>query len=516
MYLYYFGGNVELRSDSKDNGFSVRCLKDDKSEPSAKSSSSAKKVSSSSVAKSSSSQKTVSSSSVKVTEPVEVTVSSMTDSRDGQTYKTVKIGDQTWMAQNLNYKTENSYCYDDNADNCTKYGRLYTWAAAMDSAGSWSTNGKGCGYNKACSPTYLVRGVCPEGWLLPSETEWETLFTAVGGRLTAGKALKSIFGWKDDNGKSGNGTDAFSFSALSAGYRHYGGYYYDDSLSAYFWRSSEYDNTEAYRMILDYESDDAGLDKHGKNNGYSVRCLKDDESAQTAKSSSSAKASSSSVAKSSSSQKTVSSSSVKVVDPSDVIVDSMTDSRDGQTYKTVKIGEQTWMAENLNYETENSWCGGGGGTVQGDCSKYGRLYTWAAAIGKTEDACGYGHSCSLPLGDIQGICSNGWHLPSQTEWNTLFSVVGDSSTVGLKLKSASGWSGNGNGTDAFSFSALPAGDRSRNGIYLNVGYGSQFWSSEEFSNSNDAYSMYLSDSSDYAYLNNRNKLMGFSVRCLKD
>ena len=134
----------------------------------------------------------------------------MLDDRDGQTYKTVKIGDQWWMAENLNYKTDNSFCYKDKSANCTKYGRHYAWAAAMDSVGTWSTNGKGCGYRMTCSPTYPVRGVCPEGWHLPDTTEWNTLFTAVGGSSIAGTKLKFMSGWYN----SGNGTDDFGFSSL--------------------------------------------------------------------------------------------------------------------------------------------------------------------------------------------------------------------------------------------------------------------------------------------------------------
>ena len=98
----------------------------------------------------------------------------LTDSRDGQTYKTVTIGTQTWMAENLNYETANSYCYKDSAKYCAKYGRLYTWAAAMDSAGAWSSNGKGCGDGTTCSPTYPLRGVCPSGWHLPTVDEFTT------------------------------------------------------------------------------------------------------------------------------------------------------------------------------------------------------------------------------------------------------------------------------------------------------------------------------------------------------
>ena len=195
----------------------------------------------------------------------------LTDTRDGHSYKTVTIGSQTWMAQNLNYETANSYCYSNNASNCTKYGRLYTWAAAMDSVGSWSANGKGCGYGKTCSPTYPVRGVCPEGWHLPTQTEWNTLFTAVGGQSTAGKMLKSTSGWNS----SGNGTDAYSFSALPAGGRGGNGHFNYEGNNAYFWSSTDDNSYYAYSMILYYNGDYAGLDDGNEGYGFSVRCVKD-------------------------------------------------------------------------------------------------------------------------------------------------------------------------------------------------------------------------------------------------
>ena len=228
--------------------------------------------SSSSVALSSSSSSVIpSSSSSKVTESAEVTKGSITDTRDGHSYKTVTIGSQTWMAQNLNYETANSYCYSNNASNCTKYGRLYTWAAAMDSVGSWSANGKGCGYGKTCSPTYPVRGVCPSGWHLPTQTEWNTLFAAVGGQSTAGKMLKSTSGWNS----SGNGTDAYSFSALPAGGRGGNGHFNYEGNNAYFWSSTDDNSYYAYSMILYYNGDYAGLDDGNEGYGFSVRCVKD-------------------------------------------------------------------------------------------------------------------------------------------------------------------------------------------------------------------------------------------------
>ncbi|WP_458450923.1 fibrobacter succinogenes major paralogous domain-containing protein [Fibrobacter sp.] len=197
----------------------------------------------------------------------------LTDDRNGQTYKAVKIGAQWWMAENLNYKTDNSFCYNDSAEYCTKYGRLYTWAAAMDSVGEWSTNGRGCGYGSTCSPTLPVRGVCPKGWHLPRRSEWEALFTTVGGSSTAGKKLKSLTGWYN----SSNGTDAYSFAALPAGLRDGYGHYEDEGYYAFFWSSTERNGYFAYSMALYYVNDNAFLYTYDydNSNGFSVRCVKD-------------------------------------------------------------------------------------------------------------------------------------------------------------------------------------------------------------------------------------------------
>ena len=196
------------------------------------------------------------------------------------------------------------------------------------------------------------------------------------------------------------------------------------------------------------------------------------------------------------------------------------DLRNGQVYKTTTIDipaksySEVWMAENLNIETENSWCGGGSGTTEGDCSVYGRLYTWAAAMAKSEESCGYGYTCGLS-GTVRGACPKGWHVPSQSEWNELFTAVGGSSTAGTKLKNTTSWNSSGNGPDDFGFSALPAGNRVRNGSYYGEGDYAYFWSSTEYDSYN-VYRMILDYEGDEAVLDGSYKSYGFSVRCLKD
>ena len=210
----------------------------------------------------------------------DIAYGTMIDSRDGQTYKTVKIGDQTWMAENLNFdpgqggsgdtKYDLSWCYGDEPKNCDVAGRLYTWAAAIDSVklATDADNPQDCGFDKAwnCTLPATVQGICPNGWHLPTETEWKTLFTEVGGELEAGKILKAQTGW--------NGTDSVGFSALPAGGRDNGGQFGADGNFAYFWCSNSAGPYYASYMSLDY-TEYAGLEPGLKDTAFSVRCLKD-------------------------------------------------------------------------------------------------------------------------------------------------------------------------------------------------------------------------------------------------
>jgi len=167
------------------------------------------------------------------------------------------------------------------------------------------------------------------------------------------------------------------------------------------------------------------------------------------------------------------------------------DGRDGKKYKTVKIGERTWMAENLNYKTEGgSWCYDDNNS---NCNKYGRLYDWNMA--KT-------------------ACPKGWHLPSKSDWRELV-VVADSKTSGIKLKSKSGWDEKGNGTDDLGFSALPGGRRINDGRFRNVDKRGYWWTATGHGSA-FAFYRYMYHVKDYADEDFTFRGDGFSVRCLQD
>jgi uncharacterized protein (TIGR02145 family) len=191
---------------------------------------------------------------------------------------------------------------------------------------------------------------------------------------------------------------------------------------------------------------------------------------------------------------------------------SLVDSRDGQVYKTVQVGTQRWMAQNLNYKVDSSWCYD---NAADSCLKYGRLYQWASVVGLA-DSCNTSTCSTQVVSEQQGICPSGWHVPSESEWSTLVQYV-DSATSGTVLKSTSGWTSN-TGTDIYGFRVLPAGGRGNDGTSTSVGLDANFWSSSE-SAASDAWRRGLDYGYDgYAsvYLRNVGKSVGCSSRCLEN
>ena len=200
-------------------------------------------------------------------------IHSILDSRDNHVYRVVKIADQVWMAENLAFADSAAYksmlggswC-SSNADSCKWSGRYYSWAAAMDSAGVYSDNGKDCGSYVVCSPTYPMRGICPEGWHLPDTTEWKKLYTAIGENVYAMQAT----GFE----KWASATDAYGFSALPAGYLSIDGIKFEiDGDRARFITSTDLNRSKAtiWRVGTDY----AEIEDGGKVNGFSIRCIQD-------------------------------------------------------------------------------------------------------------------------------------------------------------------------------------------------------------------------------------------------
>jgi len=500
------------------------------------------------------------------------------DARDGQSYKWVTIGTQTWMAQNLNYKrtgSDSGWCYNSDTSNCSKYGRLYTWAEAMDTSFTYNTV-------MLLNVKLSHQGVCPSGWHVPSDAEWSALVRYVDS-AKSGTKLKSMGKW------IGNtlGDDSYGFNAMPAGY-YYDSFYVLGSYTG-FWTSFEIDGSNAVGWNFYSDSAFATRSHFGyKPGGLSLRCVQGtatntssdtqatlhslalDSGTLTATFDSSVTSYVDSVASTVTSLKVTArassaSDTIKIngtvvksgakdtvngtvvsweatsvnvsTDTTITIVvnnpntasaktytvrvvhkaagrtagasasGTFTDTRDGQTYKWVTIGSQTWMAQNLNYK------GSGTDTIGhcalDSCSKYGRWYSWAEVMDLDT-----GYNMTIWAGSLprQGICLSGWHVPSDTEWGTLIAYVG-SDSVGTVLRSSSGWANGGNGTDKYGFTVLPPG--ARFGTLYNNYYTAYFWSSSEDAAS-IAWYRYFGSASAFVTRNYSNKSGGFSLRCVKD
>lgn len=187
-------------------------------------------------------------------------VSVFTDNRDGIIYKAVCIGKQSWMAENLRYNAPGSRFYDDNVANGPVYGKLYDWNTVMNGAATSTANPSG------------VQGICPKGWHLPSQAEWQQMADFIGGSAVAGKAMKSTSGWDP----KGNGTNTSGFSAIGAGYWDWGLKSYANlGKITMYWTSEEFDpEWRAYYLIMNGAYDNITLTYSYKSTGMSVRCVK--------------------------------------------------------------------------------------------------------------------------------------------------------------------------------------------------------------------------------------------------
>jgi uncharacterized protein (TIGR02145 family) len=196
----------------------------------------------------------------------------------------------------------------------------------------------------------------------------------------------------------------------------------------------------------------------------------------------------------------------------DAVIGDNTVACGGKTYRTVQIGTQTWMAENLDYAANGSKC------YDNNCDNYGRLYNWATAMG-LEASCNSSSCASQIQAKHKGICPTGWHIPSKVEWDALATYIesdkGCTSCDAKHLKSTSGWNSNGNGLDSYGFAALPGGHGNSGGDFDIAGnYG--YWWSTSGSSANSTYYRRMYYNLEYARWSDSDRSNLFSVRCLQD
>ncbi len=414
-----------------------------------------------------------------------VNYGTLVDARDGKKYSTTTIGGKTWMAENLNYGApRGSSCHGNDDADCGKYGRLYDWKTAMSA--------------------------CPAGTHLPTRREWDYLCRSAGGKRAyynspfwraAANKLKAPYGWK----QNGSGTNDYGFSAIASGdnirYRDWRSAGDGQGFDAAWWTATDRNNNEdgderldidneALGFNIDYNSDAVASRAYGKNAELSVRCVADEavkfpltlkttaggtvaaipnkalyDAGETVTITASpdslhvftrwtggavVRAENDTAAVVVSSAVSFTANFRKRSAPP-VVYGAFTDARDGKTYKTVKIGGDTWTAENLTYKTDSSWCYK---NADSNCVKYGRLYVYSAAV---------------------SACPAGWHLSTYKEWKNLARTVDPAGRFGAGkiLKARNGWRWywkdsddvdsrvmkNANGADDYGFSALPGGQR---------------------------------------------------------
>ena len=505
------------------------------------------------------------------------TCETLVDSRDGQTYETIQIGYQCWMAQNLNIgediesqpggqrQTDNQviekYCSNDLWLNCETYGGLYEWDEAMQYV-----------------TTERVQGICPFGWHMPADFEFSMLSENLGGDQIAGGKMKATGTVEEGTGlwyaPNTGATNSSGFTGIPQGYRDTDGGFYSLGYYGDYWTSTQYDPEDAWFRSLDYEMTDLYRDHYTRIGGSAVRCVKDctpfpikanagpDQVLVPGTSTTLA----GNIPTSGSGQWTIiNGTGGTFTDPLNPMSNfqgqacteyvlrwtittvcgytfdyvtivfapdepfscggPLEDCRDGKTYNTVQIGTQCWMAENLNIGT--MVLNNDDGQLQNDNGVIEK-YCYDDNPGNCETYGGlYEWREAMQYSDtegIQGICPYGWHLPSDDEWSLLKEFLGGEDLAGGKMKSVGTveegtglwYAPNTAATNESGFTALPSGyrDFSFGGYFAFLGESCDFWTSTQ-SNYNLAFYHTLYHNSGAIDRETLSKFAGFGIRCVQ-
>jgi len=522
---------------------------------------------------------------------------------EGKTYNTVQIGSQCWFKENLNIGTRingnqnqtnngtiEKYCYNDLETNCDIYGGMYQWNEMMQYTASSNAN-----------PSER-KGICPNGWHLPSQNEWCSLFLQLdpgsncnisGDPIssTAGGKMKEI-GISHWNTPNTGATNEFGLTFLPSANRDDVGVFYGLLSFSHNWTTTESSSNQAVSTYLWFDRADVREASFAKTGGYAVRCIKDAGSSGTASVTTTAISNiSQTTATGGGSVTSDGGASVTArgvclsLSPSPTIADSHTTdgtgigtftstisglatsttyyvrayatnsvgtaygnevsfttanscpgipsvTYGGQTYNTVQIGTQCWFKENLNIGTRINGSQNqiNNGTVEKycyndletNCDVYGGLYQWGEMVQYLNNASNSTSWNPIPIGDVIGICPEGWHIPSDEEWTTLTSSLGEQSIAGGKMKEAgtSHWElPNTGATNSSGFFGLPGGLGSPTpGAIFGFGYigNTSYFGSSSEENPLLSFDRRLYHNSSEVGRGAREKYIGFSLRCLKD
>jgi uncharacterized protein (TIGR02145 family) len=514
----------------------------------------------------------------------------------GQSYATVQIGEQCWFKENLNGGTKinstqagyqqqdngtiEKYCYNNDEANCDIYGGLYEWPEAMQ-------------YVTAEG----AQGICPPGWHVPSDNEWKILEGTVDSQYGVGNPEWDGIGWRgyDAGGNlKESGTthwlfpntgaiNSSGFTGLPGGWRDYNdGSFNDLNNYGYFCSSSQYSTSNTWYRYLGFSNANVSRDDDFMGYGLSVRCLKgcwpqptqsnagpDQLNIQGTSTTltgntpeygtglwaikggtggtivTATSPTSGFIGLAGNAYSLTWTISTQCGSSEDTVLisfatgftcgDTLVDSRDGQSYVTVQIDTQCWMAENLNVGTKiNSTQGGfqqtDNGTIEkycyfndeSNCDIYGGLYEWPEAMQY------------VTTEGTQGICPAGWYIPTDNEWKILEGTVDSQYGVGDPVWDNTVWRGSDAGgnlkeieflhwyepntgaTNSSGFTGLPGGySYYYDGYSYFIRSNGYFWSSSQIDESS-AWFRSLGYDNAGVYRLEAYKDYGFSIRCLKD